>query len=67
MDLHLILRLLGLYVGRDSYSYGESVGIAQGRVIFDRVEGATSTVDKTFSFGIDDVITGHHSSAVGSD
>jgi hypothetical protein len=52
----------------DSFVSGESVGVAQGQVIFERNEGATSVVDKTFSFGFDDqgniVITGHHSSSV---
>ena len=52
----------------DSYVTGNNVGVAQGQVSFERTEGTISTVDKTFSFGIDEsggvVITGHHSSAV---
>ena len=59
----------GCTLAGDSYVTCESVGMAQGQVIFDRVEGATSTVDKTFSFDIDDstdqvVVTRHHSSLV---
>lgn len=50
----------------DSYVTGENVGVAQGKVSFERTEGTTSTVDKTFTFGYahpgDIVITGHHSS-----
>ena len=52
----------------DSYVTGNNVGVAQGQVSFERTEGTISTVDKTFSFGIDEsggvVITGHHSSSV---
>ena len=48
----------------------EAVGVAQGQIFFERNEGTTSIVDKTFSFGIQDggvVITGHHSSQVVDD
>lgn len=51
----------------NSYVEGENNGVAMGQVIFDRTEGTTTTVDKTFSFGVSNggiVITGHHSSAV---
>ena len=45
---------------------GNNAGVAQGKVIFERTEGTTSVVDKTFSFGVYRsgavVITGHHSS-----
>ena len=52
----------------DSYVTGNNVGVDQGQVSFERTEGTITTVDKTFSFGIDEsggvVITGHHSSLV---
>ena len=54
----------------DSYVTGEAVGVAQGQIFFERNEGTTSVVDKTFSFGYQDggvVITGHHSSQVVDD
>jgi len=51
----------------DSYVTGNNAGVAQGKVIFERTEGTTSVVDKTFSFGVCRsgavVITGHHSSS----
>lgn len=51
-----------------AYVTGVNAGVAQGRVIFERVEGTESIVDKTFSFGIfagsgDIVMTAHDSSA----
>ena len=51
----------------ESYVTGVNAGVAQGQVIFERSEGTTSVVDKTFSFGVcahsgDIVMTGHHSS-----
>lgn len=50
------------------YVTGVNSGVAQGQVIFERVEGTESVVDKTFSFGTyagsgDIVITAHDSSA----
>ena len=53
----------------NSYAMSDTMGVAQGKVIFHRTEGRTTTVDKTFSFEPKDgamfndvVITGHHSS-----
>lgn len=51
----------------DSYVEGVNAGVAQGQIVFERSEGTTSVVDKTFSFGVcahsgNIVMTGHHSS-----
>ena len=51
----------------DSYIEGVNAGVAQGQIVFERSEGTTSVVDKTFSFGVcahsgNIVMTGHHSS-----
>ena len=51
----------------DNYVEGVNAGVAQGKIVFERSEGTTSVVDKTFSFGVcahsgNIVMTGHHSS-----
>ena len=58
----------------DSYVEGKNIGVAQGKVTFFRNEGGIpTTVDKTFSFGVDDdgidgaVIEGHQDEVNGDD